>query len=592
MKECSVTKIKLIDLFSGAGGLSNGFEQTGRFEVIGAVEINKDATDTYISNHGNNPKIIIKPKNSEISDITKIDFREFLNEKGIDGSSCVVIGGPPCQGFSNANRQKNYLISGNNQLVKEFVRAIDEIRPKALLMENVKMINSEKHKFFVTEVVEGTKFYSSLSHLEKISKKPFWKKDNLVLMDTKNVDLEFLITQLISKEHVEPYIKSEIHLSRMRSILRNLKKGKTFKVSKPKEKLEIENIISKLRSYNPDIMEISDLINEVCSVLELILKNDNEDNEHCLEVLLRFEDVNQLLRYINEIKDEGIYCLGSHKAYRDGNRLLVGVPVLSYSIVEYLKIFFENLGYDVASDILLASDFCTPQTRSRYMILGVHRDSKINENLLVKMPNKIESVKLPFTVLDAIGDLEGIKPVTELSDNPLKYVPSRRTKMQEYFRTGMKNEVIYNHINTASRPLSKERFVELQETGGKNFHSLSLDLKEISYTDISRTQNTIYLRLSYNEPSPTVVNVRKSMWQHPNKPQALSIREAARLQSFKDNFIFKGTKDKQYQQIGNAVPPLLARAVAEQMLSFLGKKPIKKIESEFNFNSEILHDVE
>lgn len=100
-------KYKIIDLFAGAGGLSNGFEQTGRFEIVGAVEINKEAVETYICNHQNNKEIIIKPKNSEISDISSINFHEFMMQKGIDPSETVVIGGPPCQGFSNANRQKN-----------------------------------------------------------------------------------------------------------------------------------------------------------------------------------------------------------------------------------------------------------------------------------------------------------------------------------------------------------------------------------------------------------------------------------------------------------------------------------------------------
>lgn len=68
-------------------------------------------------------------------------------QKGIDPSETVVIGGPPCQGFSNANRQKNYLISGNNQLVKEYARAIDTVRPVAFLMENVKTMSSPTHKF-------------------------------------------------------------------------------------------------------------------------------------------------------------------------------------------------------------------------------------------------------------------------------------------------------------------------------------------------------------------------------------------------------------------------------------------------------------
>ena len=64
-----------------------------------------------------------------------------------------------------------------------------------------------------------------------------------------------------------------------------------------------------------------------------------------------------------------------------------------------------------------------------------------------------------------------------------------------------------------------------------------------TYSNADRTQNTIYMRLKYDEPSGTVVNVRKSMWIHPRLHRAITVREAARLQSFPDSFEFVGTKD-------------------------------------------------
>lgn len=61
------------------------------------------------------------------------------------------------------------------------------------------------------------------------------------------------------------------------------------------------------------------------------------------------------------------------------------------------------------------------------------------------------------------------------------------------------------------------------------------------------------------------------MWVHPTKDRAVSIREAARLQTFPDSFVFCGTKDKQYQQVGNAVPPIMANAIANKLASQLNK---------------------
>ena len=117
---------------------------------------------------------------------------------------------------------------------------------------------------------------------------------------------------------------------------------------------------------------------------------------------------------------------------------------------------------------------------------------------------------------------------------------------------------VKNHITTKTTELAMERFKKIER--GKNFHSLS-ELMKSTYAKPERTQNTIYLRLDPDEPSGTVVNVRKSMWIHPTLDRAVTVREAARLQSFPDKFEFVGTKDSQFQQVGNAVPPLLDKCI-------------------------------
>ena len=134
--------LKILDLFAGAGGLSLGFEKTGQFEVVAIVENNKNAAKTYLRNH---------PGLKNYEDILTVDFQQIKEECGeVD----VIIGGPPCQGFSNANRQHRQLINGSNELVKKYVEAIKEIKPKAFVMENVKTIASNKHSFCVTHTDE------------------------------------------------------------------------------------------------------------------------------------------------------------------------------------------------------------------------------------------------------------------------------------------------------------------------------------------------------------------------------------------------------------------------------------------------------
>ena len=133
-------KYTVIDLFAGAGGLSYGYLQTGRFEIVAAAEINENARKTYKKNIAD-----AVPQFRFIDNVVGCDFKALSDQLGgID----VVIGGPPCQGFSNANRQKNHLISMNNSLVKEYFRAIKAINPSAFVMENVSMLRSDTHRFY------------------------------------------------------------------------------------------------------------------------------------------------------------------------------------------------------------------------------------------------------------------------------------------------------------------------------------------------------------------------------------------------------------------------------------------------------------
>ena len=132
-------KYSVIDLFAGAGGLSLGFLQTNWFDIKVAFENNPDMQATYKKNH---------PGVEVLGDVCSANYQDIMNKYGdID----VVIGGPPCQGFSNANRQKNHAINMNNMLVKQYIRAILELNPKAFVMENVSMLKSDVHRFYLTE---------------------------------------------------------------------------------------------------------------------------------------------------------------------------------------------------------------------------------------------------------------------------------------------------------------------------------------------------------------------------------------------------------------------------------------------------------
>lgn len=125
-------KLTAIDLFAGAGGLSYGFEMTG-FDIKLAIEKDAWAAETYEANHVN--------KNVLVADIHTLDntfFAEF-SEK-ID----VIMGGPPCQGFSIAASNRRKADDCRNELYREFLRVVEIVRPKIVLIENVKEIMGYK----------------------------------------------------------------------------------------------------------------------------------------------------------------------------------------------------------------------------------------------------------------------------------------------------------------------------------------------------------------------------------------------------------------------------------------------------------------
>ena len=246
----------------------------------------------------------------------------------------------------------------------------------------------------------------------------------------------------------------------------------------------------------------------------------------------------------------------------------LAAKIRSFAVYDYLKDILtapEN-NYVIYSDVLCAADYGAPQKRMRFVVIGIKRD--ISEK--IALPKGSYDADEYRTVKDAIGDLEDIKPVYTLAEDKQGIVLPKAENLSELASTLRDSPVLHNHIVTKTTDTALERFRALKP--GQNFHCLDDSLKTNTYTDAKRTQNTIYQRLKYDEPSGTVVNVRKSMWIHPEHDRAISIREAARLQTFPDSFVFYGSKDKQYQQVGNAVPPIMAKAIAKKLAKILSKK--------------------
>lgn len=213
---------------------------------------------------------------------------------------------------------------------------------------------------------------------------------------------------------------------------------------------------------------------------------------------------------------------------------------------------FEDIGYMVSTFILNAADYGVPQRRERLFVIG----SK--SGIRVSPPQKITQTQI--TVEQALYDLPILENGATLSSLPYRRNPN--SAFAEAMR--MNSSHCTGHLVTRNSPLIIERYSHVPQGG--NWENIPESLM-LNYADRSRCHTGIYHRLSHDKPSIVVGNFRKNMLIHPWQDRGLSVREAARLQSFPDEYDFSGSIGFQQQQVGNAVPPLLAKAVFESILN-------------------------
>lgn len=528
-------KYTVIDLFAGAGGLSYGFLQTGRFQIVAAAEINENARKTYKKNIAADV-----PQFQFVDNVVGCDFKALSDRLGgID----VVIGGPPCQGFSNANRQKNHLISMNNSLVKEFFRAIKAINPCAFVMENVSMLRSDTHRFY-----ESHKDNVEIDELIKRGHSIPKRLDTVVVADRAFDGVDY--------NNIEDLELDEISLPEdLSQLITVLNKNKANPRRLPNyigkhAKEIVQQIDAYISEINEPTIAQQSIIEKLEEIRTAVNTNDIASCSDAMEYIVKLQKMISTTREIRQNELIGTFDVNLTDA------LIFSVN--SYSVIDYINAILDN-EYVQDGCTVNAEWYGVPQERRRYIVIGVRKDLFSKKKLAMPVaPDKYTVL----TVGEAIADLQGYEASHNPTHDTIEY--GKEDDFSEYaimMRSGSKG--VNNHITTKTTDVAMERFRKIEK--GKNFHSLEKEMKD-TYSDPGRTQNTIYLRLDPTKPSGTVVNVRKSMWIHPELDRAITVREAARLQSFPDSFVFEGSKDSQYQQVGNAVPPLLAKGIAEKVL--------------------------
>lgn len=206
----------------------------------------------------------------------------------------------------------------------------------------------------------------------------------------------------------------------------------------------------------------------------------------------------------------------------------------------------NKLGYTTSHFVLNSADFGVPQKRNRLFIVGSLHG--------VEIEKPKPTVKNHRTVKDAISDLP------ELDNGDAPDIKEYSKAAQSTYAKSMRGKLnkCGNNVVTNNAPHIVERYSYIPQGG--NWEDIPKRLMQ-NYTDVSRCHTGIYRRLKEDAPSVVIGNFRKNMLVHPWKNRGLSVREAARLQSIPDWFQFTGSIGFQQQQVGNLVPPMLAKAV-------------------------------
>ncbi len=238
-------------------------------------------------------------------------------------------------------------------------------------------------------------------------------------------------------------------------------------------------------------------------------------------------------------------------------------------VIKEILTSFSEAGYNVDYQVLTASNYGVPQNRERVVIIGIRQDL----NIYPTFPSPMNTPLV--TVDDAISDLPQIE--AGQGQDGVPYLSDPCNDFQRKMRAD--SNLVYNHIAMRHTPRLIARFQAIKP--GQSLldvwdtHGAVKRGKPQEKSTIKFSQNN--QRVYGNKPSPTIAASFQSNFIHPHLNRNFTAREGARLQSFPDNFIFCGFRTKmswekglsQYQQIGNAVPPLMAYAIAKELYKTL-----------------------
>lgn len=610
--------VTFVDLFAGAGGISEGFMQAytdhNYYDFVLASDINENCELTHRVRYNEQLGLGTKFITEDIMSPTFLPhLLKALNGKEVD----VVTGGPSCQSFSLSGRRKRF--DKRDGLFNHYLKVIRALRPKYFVIENVKGLLTKDNGRFKVEImreirsiIDDRAVGTFLTFADKLLK----KSTSSFLASAFLLKLQMEITS--DEEKAKGYKEQFFDL--LDSQLRNVTRQIDYRTSKSNRYIStIRHGIYMLRRNEQRERITTDIINE-----KTVSNIDNDlFAEKFNEFLATISDENitvNIIKSIDQVDD-------LKKAGEDAEDLKKAVDLYSFSLdecfdelnkmakekkqaAEYDNIMAKLRLYNVEQMVLLSSDYGVPQNRERVVFIGSRNDQKPIKEIpaTVKQEDKV-------TVYEAIADLDFIgngevrteyatpephpewdflirrrKVDGEQSDEPQAHTFAGWSKAgrlshrfdfecQPFYvkdkdelngKMSMETAELFNHQTSAQNDTVMRRLQVIGQCGGYT-DECKARLKELGL----ESQKRNYFVLKADGQSPTVVTMPDD-FIHYSRYRAMTVREMARLQSFDDSFVFQGKRqtggDKrkseipQYTLVGNAVPPLMSRAIGNEIL--------------------------
>lgn len=610
--------VNYLDLFAGAGGFSEGFMQAYTddkyYDFRLASDINENCELTHRVRYN---KVLGLDTKFLCQDIMEDSFLpNLLNEIG-NQKIDVVTGGPSCQSFSLAGRRKK--LDKRDDLFYHYLKVIKALRPKYFVMENVKGIltkdggrikdriireirsivdDSKMHLFYVfldanlRHRIEPALYSALYMRMQMETVDEDWDRINELYFN--NIDQQFKdITKVLSYN----VSKSDTFVNTIRHglILLKMKKQRDEikkQVIQLKTSAHIDNDVF-VDSYNAIIETISD--EQIQEQIFEAIDNIPVDATYA-KIVKVFK---QTLELLTATFDE---CIDFINMYFEGDEVVQ---------TEFMNLSSEVRLYNIdAPMVLLSSDYGVPQNRERVVFIGCRNDQELITNIPASVVGE-DKVK----VYEALWDMDMIGN----GDNVVTYLPptiraeyehskhkrdiqgehnERGLLFSEWSRIGRlghrftfdvepfyvqnmcdldkssrhQHMELFNHQTSQQNDTVRERLRIIAKHG--DYDLAKSELKSVGLDSQKRN----YSVLNPLGQSQTICTMPDD-YIHYAAYRPLTVREMARLQSFDDSFVFQGKRQTggnnrqkeipQYTLVGNAVPPLMARAIANTILQYI-----------------------